>query len=249
MGWRMLVPDVLVEPADALAFVDACGFCTAGPVPGVDLPNLADALNTSSFSVWYSAWAWKDDLHFERQLYYARLIRGQPTFVAVDYLPDFIAALAGRGLEIERDPERLYQDGRLSREAFLLYQYLVDHPAQPSRELRARTGLRHSGLAAERGLLELQRRFLISKVDLTGRTRGTYSYIWDLAERFWPAAFDEARGTSPAVARGRIRERLQAFGVASTPALEARLVLWPGSPSRRDDAVRPGGRGGVPGRG
>jgi hypothetical protein len=149
--------------------------------------------------------------------------------VAVEYLPDFIAALGGRGLEIERDPERLYQDGRLSREAFVQYQYLVDHPAQPSRELRARTGLRHSGPAAERGLLELQRRFLICTVDLTGRTRGTYSYIWDLAERFWPAAFADARGTTPAIARGRIRERLRAFGISSTPALEARLFLWPAS--------------------
>ena len=38
----------------------------------------------------------------------------------------------------------------------------------------------------ERALLELQRRFLICKVDVTGRTRGTYAYVWDLAERFWP---------------------------------------------------------------
>jgi hypothetical protein len=87
--------------------------------------------------------------------------------------------------------------------------------------------LRHSAAAAERALLELQRRFLICKVDLTGRTRGTYSYIWDLAERFWPDAFADARATAPSVARGRIRERLQAFDIASTAALEARLFLWP----------------------
>jgi hypothetical protein len=226
-GWRALLPGPIVDPDSATAFVDACGFCTAGPVPGIDLPNLADALNTTPFSVWYSAWGWKDDLHFEQRLYYARLVRSQPTFISPDYLADFIAALGGRGQEVERDPERLYSLGRLSREAFVLYRYLVDHPSQPSRELRARTGLRHSGPAVERALLELQRRFLICKVDLTGRTRGTYSYIWDLAERFWPSAFDEARGTSPSIARGRIRERLHAFGVTSTPALEARLFLWP----------------------
>ncbi|HEY3061187.1 MAG TPA: hypothetical protein VGL99_19650 [Chloroflexota bacterium] len=226
-GWRGLVPERIVGPDGATAFVDACGFCTAGPVPGLDLPNLAEALNTTAFGVWYSAWGWKDDLHFDRRLYYARLVRGQPTFVSVDYLPDFIAALGGRGLEIERDPDRLYPLGRLSREAFIMYQFIAEHPALPSRELRSRTGLRNAGPAAERALLELQRRFLICKVDLTGRTRGTYSYVWDLAERFWPSAFEEARGTLPSVARGRIRERLQAFGITSTPALEARLFLWP----------------------
>jgi len=224
------VPGPIVDPDSAVAFVDACGFCTAGPVPGLDLPNLADALNTTPFSVWYSAWGWKDDLHFDRRLYYARLVRSQPTFISVTYLADFIAALGGRGQEVERNPEELYALGRLSREAFVLYQYLRDHPSQPSRELRARTGLRHSVAAAERALLELQRRFLICKVDLTGRTRGTYSYIWDLAERFWPDAFDEARATAPSVARGRIRERLESFGVAATPALEARLFLWPRLP-------------------
>ena len=213
-----------------MAFVEAYGFCTAGPVPGVDLPNLADALNTTPFSVWYSAWDWKDDLHFDHRLYYARLVRGQPTFISPEYLADFVAALGGRGSEVERDPERLYALGRLSREALLLYQYLVDHPGVPSRELRARAGLRHSTTAAERALVELQRRLLICKVDLTGRTRGTYSYIWDLAERFWPEAFAEARATAPSVARGRIRERLQAFGITSTAALEARLLLWPPTP-------------------
>jgi hypothetical protein len=225
-GWRDLIPGPIDSPEAALAFVEACGFCTAGPVPGVDMPNLAEALNTSAFSVWYSAWGWKDDLHFEKRLYYARLIRAQPTFISCDYLPDLIAALGGRGQEVERDPGRLYQAGRLSREAFVLYQSLLEHPEQPTRELRARTGLRHASAAAERALHELQRRFLICKVDLTGRTRGTYSYIWDLAERFWPDAFEEARLTAPSVARSRIRERLGRFGVVPSAALEARLFLW-----------------------
>ncbi len=230
-GWRVLVPGPIGDADAALAFVDACGFCTTGPVPGIDLPNLADALNATAFSVWYSAWGWKDDLHFDKRLYYGRLIRAQPTFISLDYLPDFIAALGGRGQEVERDPERLYQAGRLSREAFVLYQYLVEHPEQSSRDLRARTGLRHAGAAAERAVHELQRRFLICKVDLTGRTRGTYSYVWDLAERFFTDAFEQARGTAPSVARGRIRERLEGFGIKSTPALEARLFLWQPSPT------------------
>jgi len=81
-------------------------------------------------------------------------------------------------------------------------------------------------LRAARALVELQRRFLICKVDLTGRTRGTYSYIWDLAERFWPQAFVDARHTTPLAARSNMRGQLHQFGLLSGPQLEQRLFLW-----------------------
>ncbi len=213
---------------DAAAFVATRGFCTWGPVSGLQFPNLAEAMGETASSVLGRTWFWKDDLHLARRLYYAKVIAGQPSFIAPDYLPDFIAALAGRGLTAERDPERLYEEGRLSRQARLIVEYLREHPRQPTRALRRGTGLYAKGLAAdsERALLELQRRFLICKVGLTGRTRGTYSYIWDLAERFWPEAFADARRTAPAAARSRVRGRLQEFGLEPDVRLEARLFLW-----------------------
>ncbi|HEX2264802.1 MAG TPA: hypothetical protein VHH14_00815, partial [Solirubrobacterales bacterium] len=114
--------------------------------------------------------------------------------------------------------------GRLAPGARTIHAFLQDNPAQPTRALRQRTPGPAS--ATERGLVELQRRFVVCKVGLTGRTRGTYSYVWDLAERFWPEPFDEARGTAPPLARERIRSRLTDFGVEPGPALEARLLLW-----------------------
>ena len=68
--------------------------------------------------------------------------------------------------------------------------------------------------------------FLVCKVDLTGRTRGTYSYIWDVAERFWPQVFENAQDTTPLAARQRIREQLQLFGLEPTAELEQKLFLW-----------------------
>jgi hypothetical protein len=191
-------------------------------------PNLAEAMGETATSVLDRTWFWKDDLHLARRLYYGKIIAGQPSFLAPDYLADFIAALAGRGLEGERDVYRLYFDGQLSAEAKAIYEYLLDHGAQPTRELRrgARLGETSKKLATERALVELQRRFLVCKVDLTGRTRGTYSYVWDLAERFWPQAFADARQTSPAAARSQIRGQLQSFGLAPTPQMERHLFLW-----------------------
>jgi len=185
-------------------------------------------MGETASSVLERTWSWKDDLHFAQQLYYGKIIAGQPSFLAPDYLPDFIATLAGRRLEHERDVTRLYFDGRLSGEAKAIYDWLFDHPAQPTRELRrgTRLGEKAKKLATERALLELQRRFLVCKVDLTGRTRGMYSYVWDLAERFWPQVFVDARHTSPVVARSNIRGQLHEFGMVPSPQLERHLFLW-----------------------
>ena len=63
-------------------------------------------------------------------------------------------------------------------------------------------------------------------MDLTGRTRGAYSYVWDLAERFWPQAFDDARHTTPLAARSKMRGQLRQFGLVESPQLEQHLFLW-----------------------
>ncbi|GHO58081.1 hypothetical protein [Ktedonobacter robiniae] len=226
--WRSFIPGQITGPEEAITFVEGCGFCTWGPLPRLPFPNLAEAMGETATSVLDRTWFWKDDLHFSRQLYYGKIIQGQPSFIAPEYLPDFIAALAGRGQEQERDVNRLYFAGRLSGEAKMIYEYLDEYGAQPSRELRrgARLGEKSMKLATERALVELQRRFLICKVDLTGRTRGTYSYVWDLAERFCPEAFTDARQTSPTAARSNIRGQLREFGIEPTSQLENRLFLW-----------------------
>jgi hypothetical protein len=77
-----------------------------------------------------------------------------------------------------------------------------------------------------RALIDLQRRFVVCKVGLTGRTRGTYSYVYDLAERFWPEEFTVAGETGVGEARDRIRDRLRWFGITPDSALEERLFLW-----------------------
>jgi hypothetical protein len=228
MRWSSLAPQPVRTEEDAVAFVEALGFCTWGPVPGIEFPNLAEQMGETAASVLARTWFWKDDAHFDRKLYYAKVIRGQPTFIAPEYLPDFVAALAGRGQEVEREPLRLFQEGRLSRQARIIFDYLVDHPALPTRELRRGTRLYEKvhATATENALAELQRRFLICKVGLTGRTRGTYSYVWDLADRFAPEAFEDAARTSVAAARARVRSRLTAFGLTPTPTMEQRLFLW-----------------------
>jgi hypothetical protein len=226
--WQALIPRPIQGPDDMVAMIEKLGFCTWGPVARLNFPNLAEAMGETALSVLDHTWYWKDDLHFERRLYYGKIIAGQPSFLAPDCLPDFIAALAGPGLERERDYLQLFLDGRLSREAKTVYEYLDEYQAQPTRDLRrgARLNEKSMKTVTERALVELQRRFLVCKVDLTGRTRGTYSYIWDLAERFWPEAFEAAARIEPEAARERIRGRLRIIGIESDTLLEQRLLLW-----------------------
>ncbi len=78
---------------EAEVFVKSLGFCTWAPIPGRSFPNLADAMGETAWSVMGRTWYWKDDVHFQRRLYYAKVIAGQPSFIAPDYLPDFVAGL------------------------------------------------------------------------------------------------------------------------------------------------------------
>ena len=46
-------------------------------------------------NVMEQTWLWKDDVHLEKRLYYGKIIRGQPSFIAPEFLPDFVAGLGG----------------------------------------------------------------------------------------------------------------------------------------------------------
>jgi hypothetical protein len=249
--WRQIYPHVVSSQDDAAAFVQAMGFCTWLPVRGVDFPNLGAVMGSGgsgpsdpadrdaasnqrqtvdAHAVMNASWFWKDDLHIARRVYYAKVIRGQPTFIAPDYLADFIAAIGGPGQAVERDPAILYREGRLSREALVIFQYLTDHPAEPTRALVRGLGprARATSTAIERALLELQRRFIVCKVGISGRTRGTYSYVWDLVERFAPEACAQAHLTAVESARDRIRDGLADFGLTTNAVLEEKLFWWRG---------------------
>jgi hypothetical protein len=223
-SWREIAPLPVTGHDEATRFVEELGFATWGPIPKLDFPNVAEAMGENAWSVMDHTWYWKDDVHIDKQLYYAKLFRGQPSFITPEFLPDFIAALG----ETERDVFRLHIDGKLLSEARAIVDWLTDHPGARSAELRKHSGAVGKGATAvfDRALIELQRRFIICKSDLAGRGRGLYGYLWDLAERFWPEPFADARRTSVTAARANIRARLGDFGIESNPRLEEKLFLW-----------------------
>jgi hypothetical protein len=76
-------------------------------------------------------------------------------------------------------------------------------------------------------LATLQQKFLLTKHNLTGRTRGTYGYRWCLCEEAFPESFALAARISVQDARERVVDHLNRHGVTVADGKRAaRLFRW-----------------------
>ncbi len=208
----------------ALRFVEALGFCYAfTPGPG-GLPGLFDVLATRSIDrMWSWAWQWKDELATERKVFYGKVLRRKPTYISVAYLPHFYA-LSGNVGEPD-DYLQAYRAGGLSLLAKDLYEYVRDHGPCSTWVLRKQfVGLQARGGAFHRALGDLQGRFLIAKV---GESEGgSYSFIWDLFDRWFPQVQHHAGKITTEEAAAAVLERyLRTIGAAAA-APTAALFGW-----------------------
>lgn len=209
----------------ALAFVNHLGFCyafTAGPA---DLPGLFDVLATRSIDrMWSWAWQWKDELATEKRLFYGKVLRRKPTYVALSYLPQFFA-LSGNVGEPD-DYLQAYREGRLSVLAKDTYAYLRAHGPCSTWVLRRQFVPRgSSGSAFHRALAALQERFLICKVG--EQERGSYSFIWDTFDRWLPGVVRAANRIITVQAGADVLGRYLRTTGASRPSDIAALFEWP----------------------
>ncbi|MDQ7850393.1 MAG: hypothetical protein QN152_03005 [Armatimonadota bacterium] len=214
--------------AAARRFVERLGFCYAfTPGPG-GIPGLFDVIGTRSTDrMWSWAWTWKDSLVTKRQIYYGRVLRRKPTFIALAYLPAFYALSGNVG---EPDDYLLaYRAGHLSLLARELYEQIERQGPLDTWQLRRRFVFGgDSGTRLHRALHELQERFLIAKVaEVEGR--GGYAYIWDTFTRWMPEVAAQAARISSEEAAGLVlRGYLRMVG-ATTPQQVADLFHWPPS--------------------
>lgn len=163
-------------------------------------------------------WFWKDDLHTEKRLYYTRVFGGQPGFVSFELLP---ALMATNGAVADE----LIFNGALSPEAVQIYRTIEEHGPIPSKVLK-RLLTPDAKHVADRVLIDFDRRFIVTKVGITGRTRGTYSYIWDLVERWVPDSLTAADQLGRKQAELLIREHLATFGIPHDSSFYARVLRW-----------------------
>lgn len=225
----------------ALAFVEAVGVCSTFYVFGDGLACLWEAVVGRARPRWPRhshhddgvglTWRLKDQLPSARSVYYGKLVKGRPVLVALDLFPAFYALV--RGKQRARDYVAEYEAGRLSLNARRLMDSLIRESPQYTRSLRAETFMLEAGKTREfeRAMAELQRALFIVKTE--ERYEPSFSYRWDLVERWLPKEVVEGRKLTREKAIDRLLSRYLGGAVFSSPALLARLFSVP-----RDEVTR-----------
>ena len=200
-------------------FVNTYRCCTAKYMPAWPLfPNQQQALaDLGMIDVWF----WKDDLHAERRLFYTRLFGGKPGFVSMSLLPVMVAAY-GRVFD-----EMLYR-GELPCEAVDIYRMIEQEGPIGIKPLKAMLAhIPHATI--DKYLQLLDRKLLITKCGITGRTRGTYGFIWDTTEHWMPEILLQAQSIGTQTAREVIHDHMRQFAISSESGFWKRLLDDPTS--------------------
>jgi Winged helix DNA-binding domain len=166
-------------------------------------------------------WELKDSLPASRRCYYGKLLKGRPVLVALDLFPAFYAIVRGR--QRARDYLVEYRAGRMSATAKRLMDSFFRESPQYTRGLRADTFMLESSKTREfeRAMAELQQGLWIVKTE--ERYEPSFSYRWDLLERWLPERVAEGRALGRAAALDRLLTRYLDGAVYSTSARMARL--------------------------
>lgn len=215
----------------AAAFVDAVGVCSTFYRFPEGLACLWEAVAGRERPRWPRhshhdagiglTWELKDTLPAERRCYYGKLVKRRPVLVALDLFPAFYALARGR--QRARDFGAEYRAGRMSATAKRLMDSFFRESPQYTRGLRADTFMLEPGKTREfeRAMAELQQGVWIVKTE--ERYEPSFSYRWDLVERWLPEEVAEGRALGRAAALDRLVTRYLRGAVYSTPARMARL--------------------------
>jgi hypothetical protein len=209
---------------ECIEYVHQAGFCLWTRRQGWESwPSLEKEMSgdplteeSSSGPFMMATWFWKDDLHIEKKLYYGQILgAGVATLVSLEMLPRLIAAQG------DNDARTLYEQNRLPYSSLQVYEHIERNGVTPSNQLPV------SHKDRSKALVPLQHRFLLTKHDLTGRTRGTYGYKWGLCEEHFPDAFGMAAKLPVAKARETVLTHLQEkHGVVLNEKQAARIFHW-----------------------
>jgi len=219
----------------AAAFVEDVGICSTFYVFAEGLACLWEAVVGRANPRWPRrshhdagvglAWTLKDRLPSSRRVYYGKLLKGRPVLASLDVLAAFYSLV--RGAQRAQSYLAEYEAGRLSLTARRLMDSLMRESPQYTRSLRAETFMLDPGKTREfeRAMAELQRGLFIVKTE--ERYEPTFSYRWDLLERWLPEPVAEGRRLSRERAIDRLLDRYLRGAVFSSPKLLSRLFSVP----------------------
>jgi hypothetical protein len=223
----------------ALDFVNARGFVYFWPIKGVEMPSLWVAaagdrpVADNHSDPGHVTWGWKDQWLGAKQWYYAKVLRGKATLIALAALPYFYALSENFG---EAEDYRLqYEAGQLTVEAKQVYEALLETGKLDTLALRREarlTGAEHN-TRFDRALVELQRDFKILPVAVAPAGAWKYAFVYELVGRWFPELPGQARGISRGEARAHLADGYLKSVGAATEAQLCRLFGWRADEVRR----------------
>lgn len=158
------------------------------------------------------AWNLKDALPAAGKVFYAKLYRGKPTFVAWELFPA-VYRLFGP----QRDYVAEYRAGLLSPPAKAILDALHRARPQETLALKLATGLARptQRRAFDNAIAELQQRLYIAMTEVR---YDPFTYVWDLVEARYPQPVRAARRGRPDEAATRVARRYLQAVIAATPS-------------------------------
>jgi hypothetical protein len=213
----------LKERQEAVAFVKERGFIFFWPITGFLLPSLwvAAAGNRpvadEHDDPGHVTWGWKDALLGSQEWYYAKVLRKKATMISHELAPFFYALSENYGA-YDEDYLTLYEQGRLTLEAKLVYEALLDQGSLDTVELRKATHMSSpsSETRFNRAISELQADFKILPVGVTASGAWHYAFAYDIVARHYPELPDRAHEIQENQAREKLLEAyLRSVGAAS----------------------------------
>ena len=211
--FHMLPGERLSNIDEAIAFVNQRGFIFFWPISGITLPSLwsavagdrpvADAHDDPG----HVTWGWKDELLGKKRWFYAKVLRKKATIISLEVLPYFYALSENYG-SYEDDYLTIYEQGRLTQEAKIIYEALLDEGPLDTVALRRATHLtsRESDYRFNRGLVELQVDFKVLPVGVAQAGAWNYAFVYDIVPRHFPELPDQAHYIQETEARRKLVE-------------------------------------------
>ena len=215
----------------AVDYVNERGFVLFWPIKGIDFPSLWQAVAgdrpvaDKHDDPGHVTWGWKDELLGKRKWYYAKLIRHKATLVSLACVPYFYALSENYG-EPDKDYLLQYDEGRLSREAKVIYEALLTEGPLHTVELRQKARLTSESASSpfNRAMDQLQADFKVLPVGVAKAGAWKYAFTWDLVHRHYPDLPEQARVIPQKAARGELL-RLYLGSVVAAPADQAFRTL------------------------
>lgn len=231
--FRILPSLRLKNQDDAIAFVKERGFIFFWPITNIHFPSLWTAtagnrpVAANHDDPGHITWQWKDKLLGSRVWYYGKILRKKATMISPNIAPYFYALSNNYGAP-EEDYITLYEQGRLSQEARIVYEALLKNGALDTIALRKAAHLSSPEMESRfnKALVDLQSDFKIAPVGISRAGGWNYAFIYDITPRVYSNLLNESRFIDEKQARIMLMKLyFTAMGVAKLNDAE-KIFQW-----------------------